>query len=192
MGRLIVVSFSTVDGVVEDPDGSGGTPFGGWAMRHGREAIAGDKFRLGPVLTDGTLLFGRRTWEHFATLWPTRDDEFARAMNAARKAVVTSSALDERAWSHSFPVDEPLGWVRRELGSHDVAVVGSLSVVAALADAGLVDEYRLLYFPTVAGSGRGLFPGPTALRTTSSEPVGPGTLVTLEPEPAGVGAAATA
>jgi len=181
MGRLIVVSFSTLDGVVEDPDGSDGTPFGGWAMRHGREAIAGDKFRLGPVLTDGTLLFGARTWEHFATLWPTRDDEFARAMNAARKAVVTSSPIDEGAWSNSHRVDGPLlDWARREVEQRDVAVVGSLSVGAALADAGLVDEYRVLYFPTVAGSGRGLFPAPAALRTTSSEPVGPGTLVTLE------------
>jgi len=183
MGRLIVVSFSTLDGVVEDPDGSGGTPFGGWAIRHGREAIAGDKFRLGPVLTDGTLLFGRRTWEHFATLWPPRDDDFARAMNAADKAVVTSRPVDEATWSHSRAIDGPVvEWARREVATRDVALVGSLSVGAVLADAGLVDEYRVLYFPTVAGSGRGLFPAPAALRTTGSEPAGPGTLVTLEPD----------
>ena len=68
MGRVIVVQFMTVDGVVEDPDGSDGTDFGGWAMRHGPQGIAGDKFRLGPILNTGTLLFGRRTWEHFSTL----------------------------------------------------------------------------------------------------------------------------
>jgi len=67
MGRVIVVQFMTVDGVVEDPVGSDGTDFGGWAMRHGPQGIAGDKFRLGPILNTGTLLLGRRTWEHFST-----------------------------------------------------------------------------------------------------------------------------
>ncbi|MGI8750949.1 MAG: hypothetical protein ACR2MN_01270 [Acidimicrobiales bacterium] len=78
MGRLIVTSFTTLDGVLEDPDGSDGTPFGGWAMRHGPQAVAGDKFRLGPILEHGTLLFGRRSWDHFRTLWPDRDDPFSR------------------------------------------------------------------------------------------------------------------
>jgi hypothetical protein len=71
MGRLIVISFITLDGVVEDPDGSGQTPCGGWAMRHGPQGVAGDKFRLGSILEEGTLVFGRHTWEHFSTLWPS-------------------------------------------------------------------------------------------------------------------------
>lgn len=53
MGRVIVVQYITLDGVVEDPDGSGGTPFGGWAMRYGPEGVAGDKFRLGDLLETG-------------------------------------------------------------------------------------------------------------------------------------------
>src|SRR3954451_5206459 len=89
MGRCLVIQFITLDGVVEDPDGSAQTAFGGWAMRYGPEGVAGDKFRLGPVLEQGTLLFGRRTWELFSRLWPKRDNEFAKAMNAADKAVVT-------------------------------------------------------------------------------------------------------
>ena len=75
---VIVVEFVTVDGVVEDPDGSGGTATGGWAFRHGPEAVAGDKFRLGPLLDTGTLLLGRTTWELFSKLWPGRTDEFSR------------------------------------------------------------------------------------------------------------------
>lgn len=74
MGRLIVIQFITLDGVTEDPDGSDHTSFGGWAMRHGPQSVAGDKFRLGSILEHGTLLFGRRTWEGFSTLWPARDD----------------------------------------------------------------------------------------------------------------------
>jgi hypothetical protein len=53
MGRLIVTQFITLDGVVEDPDGSDHTDFGGWAIRHGPQGVAGDKFRLGPILEQG-------------------------------------------------------------------------------------------------------------------------------------------
>ena len=60
-----------------DPDGRGGTPGGGWMFRHGPEAVAGDKFRLGAVLDDGVMLLGRTTWEQFSQLWPGRDDPFA-------------------------------------------------------------------------------------------------------------------
>lgn len=184
MGRLIVISFTTLDGVVEDPDGSGGTPFGGWAMRHGPQGVAGDKFRLGPILEHGTLLFGRRTWDHFRTLWPRRDDPFSQAMNAATKAVVTHRPVDEAAWAHSRGIDAPLGqWVRREVATTDIVVIGSMSVVAELEDQGLVQEYRLLVFPTVLGAGHGLFRGRRELTLVSSEPVGPAVLAVLTPDP---------
>ncbi|MDR0343025.1 MAG: hypothetical protein LBI49_07860 [Nocardiopsaceae bacterium] len=55
---VIVIEFITLDGIAGDPDGSGGTPGGGWAFRHGPEAVAGDKFQLGNVLADGVLLLG--------------------------------------------------------------------------------------------------------------------------------------
>ncbi len=55
---VIVIEFVTLDGRVSDPDGSGGTP-GGWAFRHGPEAVAGDKFRLGRTLDEGVLMLGR-------------------------------------------------------------------------------------------------------------------------------------
>ncbi len=184
MGRLIVTAFTTLDGVVEDPDGSDGTPFGGWAMRHGPQAVAGDKFRLGPILEHGTLLFGRRTWDHFRTLWPHRDDPFSQAMNAANKAVVTHRPVDEAEWVHSRAIDASLAeWVRRGVATTDIVVIGSSSVAAELADQGLVEEYRLLTFPTVLGAGRGLFRGHRELTLLSSEHVGPAVLTVLAPEP---------
>ena len=67
MYRTIVIAFSTLDGVVEDPDGRDGTPNGGWAFRHGAEAVAGDKFKLGTILETGVLLMGRKTWQAFST-----------------------------------------------------------------------------------------------------------------------------
>lgn len=183
MGRLIIVSFTTLDGVVEDPDGSDGTPYGGWAMRHGPQGVAGDKFRLGPILDRGTLLFGRRTWDHFRTLWPNRDDAFSRAMNAATKAVVTHRPVDEAQWQTSRAVDQPLTeWVATTRPAGDIVVIGSQSVAAELAGNDLVDEYRLLQFPTVLGAGRRLFPAARQLRLTSAEQVGPATLSVLVPE----------
>ncbi len=184
MGRLIVTAFITLDGVVEDPDGSDGTPFGGWAMRHGPQAVAGDKFRLGSVLEHGTLLFGRRTWDHFRTLWPHRDDPFSQTMNAAAKAVVTHRPVDEAEWAHSHAIDAPLAeWVRREVATTDIVVIGSMSVATELADQGLVEQYRLLTFPTALGAGRGLFPDRRELTLLSSEHVGPAVLAVLTPEP---------
>jgi dihydrofolate reductase len=180
MGRLIVIQFITLDGVVEDPDGSGQSAFGGWAMRHGPQGVAGDKFRLGPILEEGTLLFGRRTWEHFSTLWPHRDDPFSQAMNAADKAVVTHREIDPNTWSNSRAIDRHLtAWVRSHLATTDLVVIGSSSVVDQLASAGLVDEYRLLTFPTAVGSGRRLFTESRMLELVSAERVGPGVLSIL-------------
>src|SRR4051794_27725270 len=105
MARIIVAQFITLDGVVEDPDGSAGTSFGGWAFRYGREAVACDKFGYGPIPHTGAFLFGRHTWEYFSTLWPKRDDPFARALNAADEAVATRSGVDLDRWRNSRVID---------------------------------------------------------------------------------------
>jgi dihydrofolate reductase len=77
MGRVIVMAFVSLDGIIEDPDGSEKTPQGGWMFRYGPGAVAGDKFGLGEVLDTGVMLLGRRTWELFAGIWPGREDEFS-------------------------------------------------------------------------------------------------------------------
>jgi dihydrofolate reductase len=106
----------------------------------------------------GVQLYGRRTWEHFARLWPGRDGDFARVMNAVPKRVATRTGIDATAWSNSAAIDgDPLAWVKEESSRRDVIVIGSLSLVHALAAADLVDEYRLVTFPTVVGAGDRLF-----------------------------------
>jgi hypothetical protein len=57
---VIVIEFISLGGIVSDPDGSGGTPAGGWAFRHGPETVAGDKFRLGGTLDAGSCCWGAR------------------------------------------------------------------------------------------------------------------------------------
>lgn len=181
---VIAIQFITLDGIVSDPDGSGGTPAGGWAFRHGPEAIAGDKFQLGSTMDNGVLLLGRQTWQMFSRLWPTRTDPFSARMNAVPKLVASRTLGDTSAWANSQVLKGDLiDAVRRE--PRDVIVIGSQSVVRALMAEDLVDEYRLLTFPTVAGTGDPLFPagGPPAyLRLLSAEQSGPAVLTRYQRE----------
>jgi len=154
---VIAIQFITLDGIVSDPDGSAGTPAGGWAFRHGPETVAGDKFLLGSTLDDGVLLLGRRTWEQFSRLWPGRDDPFSARMNAVPKLVATRTLTDASAWANSHVIDgDIVDTFKRE--RRDVIITGSLSVVHALMAEDIIDEYRLLTFPTVLGTGERLFP----------------------------------
>lgn len=181
-GKIIVIQFVTLDGVVEDPDGRSGTSFGGWAFRFGPEAIAGDKFALGPIMETGALLFGRHTWEHFSRLWQTRTDPFSTAMNAIPKYVVSRGAPDLAAWSNSRRLDgELVEGAARIAAGQDLVVIGSLSVVRALQAAGAVDEYRLFTFPSFAGAGDTLFDHPVPLDLVSLERRDQLTLATYTP-----------
>jgi dihydrofolate reductase len=168
---VIVIQFITLDGVVSDPDGRGGSPAGGWAFRHGPESVAGDKFRLGGALDDGVMLLGRTTWQLFAGLWPARTDPFSTRMNAAAKLVASRTLTDVSPWVNSRLLDGDLvDAVKHE--RRDVVVAGSLSVVRTLMAHDLIDEYRLLTFPTVLGTGDRLFPDgnpPAYLETLSAE-----------------------
>jgi dihydrofolate reductase len=173
MGKVIVVEFVTLDGIVEDPDGSGGMDGGGWAFQAGPDVFAGDKFALGPIMSTGVLLLGRSTWEMFAGRWPTRTGAFADAMNAATKVVVSSRALALDAWSNSVTLEGDLvEGVRRLAADRDVAVIGSMSVAHQLAAADVVDEYRLLTIPIAVGRGTPLFTSPLALQLASIESTG--------------------
>lgn len=177
MNDLIVIEFVTLDGVVEDPDGSGGTEGGGWAFRYGPEAVAGDKFGLGPLFDTGVLLLGRTTWELFARIFPNRTDEFAAKMNAVPKLVASRSLTGVDRWRNSSLIEDDLvAEVRRRKEHQDVIVTGSISVVDALTEHDLIDEYRLMVFPTTVGAGRRL-PLPADLRLISVERKGNGALL---------------
>ena len=171
---VIVIQFITLDGIVSDPDGSGGTPGGGWAFRHGPGAVAGDKFKLGSTLDDGVMLLGRTTWQLFSRLWPGRDDPFSARMNAVPKLVASRSLNDASAWANSRIIEgDVIDAVKHE--QRDVIITGSLSVVHALMAEDLIDEYRLLTFPTVLRTGQRLFTAdgpPVHLECVSAERAG--------------------
>ena len=184
MGNVIVSQFVSLDGIVTDPDGSDRTPAGGWAFRHGRGPVEGDKFRLGSILDTGVTVFGRTTWELLGRLLSPRTDDFSVRMTKMAKLVASHSLTDVSGWANSALIDgDVVDAVRAERESRDVSVVGSLSVVRVLQAADLIDEYRLMTFPTVLGTGERLFPAadaPIHLQLTSTVQNGPAVLTTYE------------
>jgi dihydrofolate reductase len=177
MSRVIVIEFVSLDGVMHDPDGSGGSRQGGWAFRYGPEVVADDKFALGGVLDSGVMLLGRRTWQLFAKIWPGRDDPFAAKLNAMPKLVASRSLENADEWQNSTLLQGDLvAEVGKRKQGQDLVITGSASVVHTLMANDLVDEYRLLAFPLILGEGSRLFPDgaqAASLALVSAQVVGP-------------------
>jgi len=183
MGRVIVIEFVSIDGVMEDPDGRGGFERGGWAFRYGPETVAGDKFRLGELFNTGALLFGRHTWQQFSRLWPTRDDAFSSKMNTIPKLVASRTLTRVDDWENSQLLHGDLvAEVVARKATQDLIVVGSASIAKTLIAHDLVDEFRLMIFPLVIGAGTRLFDDgtPIALELISTERSGAGALLTYQ------------
>jgi dihydrofolate reductase len=126
--------------------------------RYGPQTYAGDKFELGPLMRSGALVLGRRTWELFASRWPSRTGEFPDAMNGAAKLVASRTLTDVSAWANSTLIDGDLcATLEREREDRDLIVVGSTSIVHALSAQDLIDEYRLLILPSIVGGGMRVF-----------------------------------
>jgi dihydrofolate reductase len=184
MGKVVVSQFISVDGVVEDPGGSEQWERGGWAFKFDRGS-EGDAFKLDELMASDALLLGRTTYEGFAEAWPSREGEFADKFNGMRKYVV-SSTLSDPEWNNTEVIapDDLVAEVTRIKDEHDgdILVNGSAQLVQALAEHGLIDEYRLMVFPIVLGSGKRLFDTGGAqqtLRLLEQRAVGPDGVVVL-------------
>jgi dihydrofolate reductase len=175
MGKIVVSQFITVDGVVEDPGGSEQFERGGWAFEFNR-GDDGDSFKLDEVMASEALLLGRVTYEGFAAAWPEREGEFADKFNNMPKYVVSSTLVDPD-WNNTHVLGDDLPAEVNRLKTEidgDILVNGSVQLVNALADSGLIDELRLMVFPVVLGKGKRLF-GETAkhrLELSEARPVG--------------------
>jgi dihydrofolate reductase len=176
MGKIVVTQFITLDGVVEDPGGAEDFEHGGWAFEYER-GDEGDKFKLDEVMGAGALLLGRTTYEGFAAAWPSREGEFADKFNNLPKYVV-STTLSDPEWNNttviSGDVAAEIERIKDEVEG-DILVNGSVQLTQTLVANGLVDEYRLMLYPTVLGAGKKLFGGsaePVSLRLVDSTPAG--------------------
>lgn len=182
MAKLVVSQFMTLDGVVEDPGGAEDFERGGWAFQFER-GPEGDKFKLDELMGADALLLGRTTYEGFAAAWPSRSGEFADKFNGMPKYVV-SSTLREPEWNNSHVISpDDIARIKDEQEG-DILVNGSVQLCGTLNELGLVDEYRLMIFPLILGSGKKLFDGtsePRPLRLTSSQPAGETLIAIYEP-----------
>jgi dihydrofolate reductase len=186
VGRIVVTEFVSLDGVVEDPGGAEDFKYGGWSFEISR-GDEGDKFKLDETMASEALLLGRVTYEGFADAWPSRDGEFADKFNSMPKYVV-SSTLRDPSWTNSTVLSGDVGSEVAKLKQQvdgDIVVHGSVQLVQALIDHDLVDEFRLMVFPVVLGSGKRIF-GETSdkkpLRLVDSKVVGDGVaILTYEP-----------
>lgn len=183
MRKVIVSEFVTVDGVMEDPGGAEKFERGGWAFQFDR-GPEGDKFKLDEVMASDALLLGRVTYEGFAAAWPSRTGEFADKMNGMPKYVV-STTLQEAKWNNSRLIKSHVAEEVSELKAMrggDILIAGSGQLVHTLMQHNLIDEYRLMVFPVVLGSGKRLFEdggNQAALRLVEAKPVGSGVLILI-------------
>jgi dihydrofolate reductase len=163
MAKLVVTEFVSLDGVMEDPGGSEHSKHGAWTFQFDRGA-EGDKFKLDELHAADSQLLGRVTYEGFAKVWPTINDPvgFADRMNSMPKYVVSTTLTDEEAtWENTVVIRGDVAEEIRKLKAQpggDILVAGSCSLVHSLMEYGLVDEYHLMVFPIVLGSGKRVFP----------------------------------
>ena len=134
---------------------------GNWTGPFKRGA-AGDKFKLDELFAASALIFGRTTYDAFAVAWPHIKDDtgFANRMNTLPK-FMASSTQTSGSWGPTTIWNGDLAAAARALkaeGTGEVLIYGSASVVHQLAPFGLIDEYRLMTYPTILGAGKRLYP----------------------------------
>ena len=176
MGRIVITTNATLDGVVQDPDGAEGFARGGWFGQFGGKDL--DEWTR--VVTDealgaAALLLGRRSDEWFGSRWASRSGVLADRLNRLPKYVV-SSTLEHAVWGNSTVlrgVDEVSKLTQDVDG--EILVYASYQLARTLMGRDLIDELRLVVFPVVLGAGARLF-GETSvpLRLLRSQTLGEG------------------
>ncbi|KPM51611.1 deaminase/reductase [Frankia sp. R43] len=156
MRTLIVTAFVSVDGVMEAPGGESGYRNTGWTFKDIDFDPAAYEIKGREQEETTALLLGRTSYEAFAPVWPTMDD-FAGYNAMPRYVVSTTLTTDDERWPATIlrSVDDVAAL--KETDGGPIAVHGSATLGASLADAGLVDRYHLLVFPVLLGAGRRLF-----------------------------------
>ena len=187
MGKIAITTNLSLDGVVQDPDGSEGLPFGGWFPRFGGSDLQEwGKVMFDDALGTDALLLGRRTDAWFAERWLSRTGEWADRLNGLPKYVVSSTVTAPR-WGTgavlSGDVVTAVAKLKREVDGN-IVVFGSYQLARTLIEHDLVDELRLTVFPVVLGAGERLFGetgDPKSLRLVDTRAIGDGlTHVTYE------------
>jgi len=177
--KVVVSEFVSLDGVVEEPM---------WTFQFAGEEQ--NKFKFDELAASDALLLGRVTYEGFAAAWPQMAEqtgEYGAMMNGYPKYVASTTLGEPLEWNANLigeNVAEEVSRLKQQPGK-DILVFGSVSLVNTLMQHGLIDEYRLMVFPIVVGSGKRLFEdgsGTTVLKLAESKTFDSGVVVlTYEP-----------
>jgi len=177
MRKISVTVSLSLDGVMQAPgrpdeDVRGGFDRGGWANGYNDEVMS--RRMAQGMSQDGVLLFGRRTYQDFFSVWPGRtDNPFTEVLDRTPKYVTSRTLTEPLPWQNSILLSGDAAESVAELKGRpgpDLAVLGSGNLVQTLRQAGLVDEYLLLIHPLLLGTGTRLFPDgpPSDLRLVES------------------------
>jgi dihydrofolate reductase len=149
MRKVIISEFVSLDGVAENP---------AWTFQFGSKEQ--EKYKFDELFASDALLLGRVTYQGFAAAWPTMPGTgvYGERMNSLPKYVV-STTLEEVEWNASLIKDhiaEELSRLKQQPGQN-ILVFGSCELVYTLTQLDLIDEYRLMVFPIILGSGKRVF-----------------------------------
>jgi dihydrofolate reductase len=186
--KLAVFTHLTLDGVMQAPgrpdeDRRGGFEYGGWQPPY-FDAVMGSVAAEG-IAEAGALLFGRRTYEDFAAVWPNQpeDNPFTAVLNNFQKYVASTTLEAPLSWNNSTLLEgdaaEAVAKLKEQPGK-DLVVLGSGGLVQSLMRRSLVDEYVFPIHPLILGSGRRLFTDNgafAALRLVDAKPTTTGVLI---------------
>jgi dihydrofolate reductase len=174
MRKIVVQAWMTLDAVVQAPgdpeeDITGGFQYGGWSLPYFEELSM--KWVVENLNAAGGFLFGRRTYDAFASHWPNASPEeqpLAEPLNAKPKYVASTTLTEPLEWENSSllkgEVADAVTNLKQEKGSYLLAI-GSTRLVQTLMERDLVDEFRLMIDPLVVGGGKRLFRDDRALKT---------------------------
>lgn len=182
MGKIVISTNATLDGVIQDPDGGEGFPLGGWFSPAGSsDRDAWGEIEAAEAMRTEALLLGRRSYEWFAARWASRGGDWADRLNGLPKYLVSSTVAAAAAtWGPTTilrgDVFDEVSKVKRERDG-DIVIYASYQLGQELFERDLVDELRLFIYPVVAGAGRRLFgatSGKKPLRLVDTATVGDG------------------
>ena len=173
MSRITVFNSLTLDGVMQAPgrpdeDQRDGFKYGGWATRYNDPVIGG--VAAEGMSKGGALLFGRRTYEDFAAVWPNMPEPnpFTTVLNNTQKYVASRTLREPLPWQNSTLIQgnvaQAVTQLKKELDK-DLVILGSGVLIQSLMLHNLIDEYVLLIHPLILGSGRRLFTDSGAFAT---------------------------
>jgi dihydrofolate reductase len=163
MGKVIVMNWMTLDGVMQGPgrpdeDTRDGFEHGGWGVPYGDEAT-GAKMgeRMG---RDRAFLFGRRTYEDLLASWNAQGGPYKDALNNTRKFVASNNPEARLDWPNSTLLRGNVPAAVTDLkqsSDANLVIMGSGELIGSLMAADVIDEYLLMIAPLILGTGRRLF-----------------------------------